>query len=69
MKWLSGRLAKERKIVEDALARKQESKTGSIEKAAKETENSGESCSSPTKQEITVLDNNAIRLASRYFLN
>ena len=31
-----GRLAKERKIVEDAFARNQERKTGSIEEAAKE---------------------------------
>ena len=36
VKWLSGRLAKERKIVNDALARNQERKTGSIEEAAKE---------------------------------
>ena len=36
VKWLSGRLAKERKIVEDALARNQERITGSIEEAAKE---------------------------------
>ena len=36
VKWLSGRLAKERKIVEDALARNQESKTGSIEEIGKE---------------------------------
>ena len=35
VKWLSGRTAKERKIVEDALARNQERKTGSIEGAAK----------------------------------
>ena len=36
VKWLGGRLAKEKKIVEDALARNQERKTGSIEEAAKE---------------------------------
>ena len=37
MKWLSGCLQKkERKIVEDPLARNQERKTGSIEEAAKE---------------------------------
>ena len=38
VEWLlvGGCLAKERKIVEDALARNQERKTGSIEKAAKE---------------------------------
>ena len=36
MKWLSGRLAKERKLVEEVLARSQERKTGSIEEAAKE---------------------------------
>ena len=36
VKWLSGRLAKEREIVEDGLARNQEGKTGSIEGAAKE---------------------------------
>ena len=36
MKWLSKRLAKERKIVEDALARNQERKSGSIEEAANE---------------------------------
>ena len=34
--WLSGRLATERKIVGDALARNQGRKTGSIEEAAKE---------------------------------
>ena len=36
MKWLSGRLAKERKMAQDALAGNQERKTGSIEEAAKE---------------------------------
>ena len=36
MKWLSGRLAKERKIVEDALARNQERITDSIKETAKE---------------------------------
>ena len=36
MKWLSGHIEKERKIVEDALARNQERKTGSIEEAANE---------------------------------
>ena len=36
VKWLSERTAKERKIVEDALARNQERKTGSIEGAEKE---------------------------------
>ena len=36
VKWLSGRLAKERQIVKDALARNQERKIGSIEEAAKE---------------------------------
>ena len=36
VKWLSERIAKERKIVEDALARNQERKTGNIEGAAKE---------------------------------
>ena len=36
VKWLSGRLAKEREITEDALARNQERKTGSVEEAAKE---------------------------------
>ena len=35
MKWLSGRLAKEIKIAEDALARNQERITSSIEEAAK----------------------------------
>ena len=36
MKWLSGHLAKERKIVEDALAVNQERKLGIIEEPAKE---------------------------------
>ena len=36
VKWLSGRLAKEIKIVEDALTRNQERIIGSIEEAAKE---------------------------------
>ena len=36
VKWLSELIAKERKKVEDALARNQERKTGSIEGAAKE---------------------------------
>ena len=36
VKWLSERIVKERKKVEDALARNQERKTGSIEGAAKE---------------------------------
>ena len=36
VKWLSGHLEKERKIVEDALARNQERKSGSIEEAANE---------------------------------
>ena len=36
VKWLSERIAKEREIVKDALARNQERKPGSIERAAKE---------------------------------
>ena len=36
VKWLSGHLAKEGKIVGDALVRNQERKTGRKEKAAKE---------------------------------
>ena len=36
VKWLSRCLAKERKIVKDALASNQERKTGSIEEAATE---------------------------------
>ena len=36
VKWLSERIVKERKKVQDALARNQERKTGSIEGAAKE---------------------------------
>ena len=36
MKWLSGRLAKERELVEDVLARNQERRTDSIEEAARE---------------------------------
>ena len=47
VKWLSERIAKERKIVEDALARSQEIKTGS--KRKQQGNNSGESCSSATK--------------------
>lgn len=47
VKWLSERIAKERKIVEDALARNQERKTGS--KRKQQGNNSGESCSSAKK--------------------
>ena len=44
VKWLSEHIAKESKIVEDALARNQERKTGSKRKP--QGNNSGESCSS-----------------------
>ena len=47
VKWLSECIAKERKIVEDALARNQERKTGS--KRKQQGNNSGESCSSAKK--------------------
>ena len=47
VKWLSERIAKERKIVEDALARNQERQTGS--KRKQQGNNSGESCSSAKK--------------------
>lgn len=47
VKWLSERIAKERKIVEDALARNQERKTGG--KRKQQGNNSGESCSSAKK--------------------
>ena len=47
LKWLSERISKERKIVEDALARNQERKTGS--KRKQQANNSGESCRSAKK--------------------
>ena len=48
VKWVSGRSAKERKIVEDALARNQE-------RRKQQRNNSGESCSSATKAENNCL--------------
>ena len=58
-----------RKIVEDALARNQERKTGS--KRKQRGNSSWESCSSAKRsKKITVLDYNTIRLSpSSYFLN
>ena len=47
VKWLSERIARERKIVEDALARNQERQTSS--KRKHQGNNSGESCSSAKK--------------------
>ena len=47
VKWLGERIAKERKIVEDALARNQERKTDNQRK--QQGNNSGESRSSATK--------------------
>ena len=55
MKWLSERIAKERKIVEDALARNQERKTGS--KRKQQGNNSGKAVVQLREQE-----NNCFRL-------
>ena len=56
MKWLSERIAKERKIVEDALARNQERKT--VSKKKQQGKNRGESCSTATPKQ----ENNCFRL-------
>ena len=60
VKWVSGRSAKERKIVEDALARNQEGRK-------QQRNNSGESCISATKARNNCLIKKIMQFTSKLF--